>query len=102
MVWASLEVSSLFGNLWRALPKPNGLTSKTHSKCWMSKTGGKPGPERACLTSQVTSRLFPRIKLTTSEIVLINLSTTDQHIVYETYFQQIETSSQLEGSGTAL
>ena len=36
------------------------------------------------------------------EIVLINLSTTDQHSMYETYFQQIETRSQLEGSGTAL
>ena len=30
------------------------------------------------------------------------LSTTDQHSVYETYFQQIETSLQLEGLGTAL
>jgi hypothetical protein len=39
--------------------KPRCLTSKTHSKCWMSKTGGKPGPERARLTSQVTSRRFP-------------------------------------------
>ena len=30
------------------------------------------------------------------EIVLINLSTTDQLSVYETYFQQIETISQLD------
>jgi hypothetical protein len=56
MVWASLEVNSLFGNLRRALLKPNGLTSKTHSKCWMSKTGGKPGPERARLTMHVVGK----------------------------------------------
>jgi hypothetical protein len=99
MVWASLEVNSLFENLWRALSKPNGLTSKTHSKCWMSKTGGKPGLERGlALLRRSLQGVFPRIKLTTLEIVLIKLSTTEQHNVYETYFQQIETSLQLEGS----
>jgi hypothetical protein len=50
-----------FGPPWRLIlcletcrepyRNPNGLTSKAHSKCWMSKTGGKPGPERARLTS---------------------------------------------------
>jgi hypothetical protein len=46
--------------------------------------------------------VFPRIKLTNLGVVLIKPSTTDQYSVYETYFQQIETSSQLEGSRTAL
>jgi hypothetical protein len=63
---------------------------------------GSQVPRGPALLRRSLQGVFPRIKLTTLEIVLINLSTTDQHSVYETYFQQIETSSQLEGSGTAL
>ena len=67
--------------------------------------------DRVCRKSnkgscQVIWHTTPRVDVLNKwyhlEIVLINLSTTDQLSVYETYFQQIETSSQLEGSGTAL
>ena len=77
---------------------PVKLTQSAGSPKWVGSQVSR-GP---ALLRRSLQGVFPRIKLTTLEIVLINLSTTDQHNMYETYFQQIETSSQLEGSGTAL
>jgi hypothetical protein len=67
-----------------------------------AKRVGSQVPRGPALLHRSLQGVFPRIKLTTLEIILVKLSTTDQHNLYETYFQQIETSSQLEGSGTAL
>jgi hypothetical protein len=71
---APLEASSLFGTCGE-FTETQMVSPINSLKVLDVQNGGKPGPERARLTSQVTFRRFPRIKLTTSEIVLIRLQT---------------------------
>ena len=80
MVWASLEVNSLLGNLRR-----NAMVSlvKLTQSAGCPKRVGSQVPRGPALLLRSLQGVFPHIKLTTLGVVLIKLSTTDQHSVYE-------------------
>jgi hypothetical protein len=72
---ASLEASSLFGNLRRTYRNPRGLTSKFTKGVGCPKRVGNQVPRGPALLHRSPLGVFPRIELTTSEISLIRLQT---------------------------
>jgi hypothetical protein len=72
---APLEASSLFGNLRRVYRNPRGLTIKLTKSAGCPKRVGSQVPRGPALLRRPLLGVFPRIKLTTLEIVLIRLQT---------------------------
>ena len=73
---ASLEATSLFGNLRRTYRSPMELTSKFTKGVGCPKRVGSQVPRGPALLHRFPLGVFPRIELTTFEISLIKLQTS--------------------------
>jgi hypothetical protein len=71
---ASLEATSLFGNLRRTYRSPRDLTSKFTKGVGCPKRVGSQVPRGPALLHRFPLGVFPRIKVATIEISLIILS----------------------------